>query len=190
MKVSLSNEQGLVTHDRVWIAIFILAFLGLMVDDTDLTFLSYNLLSPEQEFGLPNMEAGAPGNVTLAGMVIGGTYGEWTADRFGRVHTVIWTILVSSAGTAASGLTHNFTQSTTLRPIASLGLGVEYVARNTLMAEYVPAERRTMVLGTLQVGWSVGYVAATLFVGWILPAFGWRWLSFTTIIPVVITVLV
>ena len=43
-----------------------------------------------------------------------------------------------------------------------------------LLAEYVPTKRRTTILGTLQAGWSVGYLVATLLAGAILPEYGWR----------------
>src|SRR5690606_17143528 len=51
------------------------------------------------------------------------------------------------------------------------------------MAEYVPTEYRTTVLGTLQAGWTVGYIVATLLAGWIIPDYGWRMLFFVAIIP-------
>ncbi|PXW22285.1 MFS transporter [Paraburkholderia caballeronis] len=168
---------------------FAFAFLGLMVDGADLMFLSYSLSSLKQEFGLSNVQAGALGSITLAGMAIGGIFGGWAADRFGRVRTVVWTIVLFSVGTAALGFTHDFAQFATFRFIAALGLGAEYVACNTLMAEYAPTGRRTTILGTLQAGWSVGYVVATLLAGWILPAYGWRWLFIISIVPVVMAVL-
>ncbi len=177
------------TNNRIWIAVFVFAFLGLMVDGADLMFLSYSLSSLKKEFSLTNVEAGALGSITLAGMALGGIAGGWAADRFGRVRTVVWTIILFSVGTAALGLTHNFQQFAAFRFISSLGLGAVYVVCNTLMAEYVPTERRTTVLGTLQAGWSVGYVVATLLAGWILPAYGWRWLFYIAIAPVVIAVL-
>lgn len=176
-------------NDRMWIAVFVFAFLGLMVDGSDLMFLSYSLTSLKKEFGLTNVEAGTLGSITLAAMAIGGIVGGWAADRFGRVRTVVWSIIVFSVGTAALGATMNFTQFAAARFIASLGLGAEYVVCNTLMAEYVPTERRTTVLGSLQAGWSVGYVVATLLAGWILPAYGWRWLFYIAIVPVVLAVL-
>ena len=125
----------------------------------------------------------------LAGMAIGGIYGGWACDRFGRVQTVVWTIVLFSVGTAALGLTHNYWQFAIARFVASLGLGALYVACNTLMAEYVPTRYRTTVLGTLQAGWSVGYIVATLLASWILPEYGWRYLFFIAIIPVVLAVL-
>ena len=57
------------------------------------------------------------------------------------------------------------------------------------MAEYVPTKNRTTVLGTLQAGWTVGYIVATLLAGWIIPDHGWRMLFYVAIIPVIIAVL-
>lgn len=39
------------------------------------------------------------------------------------------------------------------------------------------------MLGTLQAGWSVGYVAAALLSAYILPRFGWRPLFFCAVVP-------
>lgn len=57
------------------------------------------------------------------------------------------------------------------------------------MAEYVPTRYRTTVLGTLQAGWTVGYIVATLLAGWIIPEHGWRMLFFVAIVPVLMAVL-
>jgi AAHS family cis,cis-muconate transporter-like MFS transporter len=175
-------------NQKIWIAVFIFAFLGLMIDGADLMFLSYSLSSLKKEFGLTNVEAGTLGSITLAGMAIGGIIGGWASDRYGRVRTVVWTIVVFSVGTAALGATHSYGAFALCRFIAALGLGAEYVVCNTLMAEYVPTERRTTFLGALQAGWSVGYVVATLLAGWILPAYGWRWLFYIAIVPVLLAV--
>lgn len=169
-----------------WVLVFIFCFLGLLIDGADLMLLSYSLNSLKTEFGLTNVEAGSLGSFTLAGMAIGGIYGGWACDRFGRVKTVVWSILLFSVGTAALGLTHSYWQFALIRFLASLGIGALYVACNTLMSEYVPTRYRTTVLGTLQAGWSVGYIVATLLAGWILPIHGWRWLFYIAIIPVVL----
>jgi MFS transporter, AAHS family, cis,cis-muconate transporter len=175
--------------DRTWVLVFIFAFLGLMVDGADLMFLSYSLSSIQKEFSLTSVEAGALGSITLAGMAIGGFGGGWAADRFGRVRTIVWTIVIFSLGTGALGTTTGFWDFATFRFISSLGIGAMYVVCNTLMAEYVPTERRTTILGTLQAGFSVGYLAATLLAAWILPEYGWRWLFYIAIFPVILAVL-
>lgn len=182
--VKSSSDTLAPLQDKTWVLVFGFAFLGLMVDGADLMFLSYSLSSLKLEFGLTNIEAGMLGSITLAGMAIGGIIGGWAADRYGRVRTVVWTIIVFSVGTAALGMTHSFTEFAVFRFIAALGLGAEYVVCNTLLAEYVPTERRTTALGALQAGWSVGYVLATRLSGWILPDYGWRWLFYIAIVPV------
>ncbi len=111
------------------------------------------------------------------------------SDRFGRVRIVVISILTFSILTCGLGLTHSFLQFGILRFFASLGLGSLYIACNTLMAEYVPTRYRTTVLGTLQAGWTVGYIVATLLAGWIIPEHGWRMLFFIAIIPVIMAVL-
>ncbi|QJI30102.1 MFS transporter [Pseudomonas sp. ADAK18] len=175
--------------NKLWIIVFIFCFLGLLIDGADLMLLSYSLGSLKTEFGLTSVEAGSLGSFTLAGMAIGGIYGGWACDRFGRVKTVVWSIVLFSVGTAILGMTHSYWQFASTRFFASLGLGALYVACNTLMAEYVPTRYRTTVLGTLQAGWSVGYIVATLLAGWILPNHGWRWLFYVAIIPVILAVL-
>ncbi|EEZ29374.1 major facilitator superfamily transporter cis,cis-muconate transporter [Brucella pinnipedialis M292/94/1] len=160
-----------------------------MIDGADLMLLSYSLTSIKAEFGLTSVEAGSLGSITLAGMAIGGIYGGWACDRFGRVKTVSWTIVLFSIGTAVLGLTHSYFQFAVARFVSSLGLGALYVACNTLMAEYVPTKYRTTALGTLQAGWSVGYIVATVLAGAILPVYGWRYLFFVAIVPVIIALL-
>ncbi|MEL7940245.1 MULTISPECIES: MFS transporter [Pseudomonas] len=187
METTASTSQA-TTQSKTWVIVFLFCFIGLLIDGADLMLLSYSLTSLKAEFGLSNVQAGSLGSFTLAGMAIGGIYGGWACDRFGRVRTVVWTIVLFSVGTAMLGLTHSYWQFAAARFVASLGLGALYVACNTLMAEYVPTKYRTTVLGTLQAGWSVGYIVATLLAGWILPSYGWRYLFYVAIIPVVLAV--
>jgi AAHS family cis,cis-muconate transporter-like MFS transporter len=152
----------------------------------DLMFLSYSLPSLIQDFQISRVQAGSLASYSLLGMAIGGFLGGWAADRYGRVRVVVWTMVLFSVGTGALGLTQSYWQFAIVRFISALGLGAEYVVCNTLMAEYVPTGRRTTVLGTLQAGWSVGYVVATLLAGAIIPAYGWRPMFATAFVPVLL----
>ncbi|HXP48145.1 MAG TPA: MFS transporter [Terriglobales bacterium] len=176
--------------ERIWMVVLVSGFLGLMVDGMDLMFLSYSLPSLMKDLHISKVQAGSLASYSLLGMALGGFFGGWAADRFGRVRTVVWTILVFSIGTSVLGLTHSYWQFAFVRFISALGLGAEYVVCNTLMSEYVPTGRRTTVLGTLQAGWSVGYVVATLLAGAIIPKFGWRWLFATALVPVALAIFV
>ena len=177
-------------RERIWIVVLISGFLGLMVDGMDLMFLSYSLPSLMKEFQITRVQAGTLASYTLLGMAVGGFFGGWAADKFGRVRVVVWTILLFSIATGLLAFTQTYWQFAILRFISALGLGAEYVVSNTLMAEYVPTARRTTVLGTLQAGWSVGYVVAALLAGAIIPEYGWRPLFGIAILPVLLALVV
>lgn len=106
--------------------------------------LSYSLNSIKADFGLSSFRQVY--GVYLAGMAVGGIFGGWACDKFGRVRIVVISILTFSLLTCGLGFTQSFLEFGLLRFFASLGLGSLYIACNTLMAEYVPTRYRTTVL--------------------------------------------
>ncbi len=183
---ALSPNPAPAISRRTMLIAFVFCFLGLFADGVDLMFLAYSLNSLKAEFGLSNFEAGSLGSLTLAGMAVGGIYGGWCCDRFGRVRVVTWTIVLFSIGTALLGLTQNYWQFALIRFVASLGLGSLFVACNILMSECVGTKYRTTILAAMQAGWTVGYLVATLLAGQIIPEFGWRTLFFTAVAPALV----
>lgn len=167
---ALSPNPAPAISRRTMLIAFVFCFLGLLADGVDLMFLAYSLNSLKAEFGLSNFEAGSLGSLTLAGMAVGGIYGGWCCDRFGRVRVVTWTIVLFSIGTALLGLTQNYWQFALIRFVASLGLGSLFVACNILMSECVGTRYRTTILAAMQAGWTVGYLVATLLAGQIIPS--------------------
>lgn len=61
---------------HTWKIAFIFAFLALLVDGADLMLLSYSLNSIKADFGLSSVQAGMLGSFTLAGMAVGGIFGD------------------------------------------------------------------------------------------------------------------
>ena len=57
------------------------------------------------------------------------------------------------------------------------------------MSEYVTKRHRSTIMATLILSWSIGYILASLLAKWIIPEWGWRWLFFTAIIPVFLSVI-
>lgn len=192
MTVNIKNSL-LVSKDqsekKVWIIALILSFLALLVNGADIALLSYSLTSLKQEFNLVDTQAGMLGSWTLAGMAIGGLFGGWACDQFGRVRVIVVSIVLFSLLTSWLGFTQSFEQFKWLRFLSAIGLGTLYLACNILMAEYVPTRYRTTVLATLMSGWTFGTIVATGLSGWILPEHGWRVLYSITIIPIVIAIL-
>ncbi|MFL9961134.1 MFS transporter [Paraburkholderia sediminicola] len=168
-----------------WLLVFILGYLALIADGADVMMYGLTLTRIKNEFGLTNVESGALGSLTLIGMAIGGIAGGWASDRLGRVRVVAWALALFSLGAGLLGLTHNFVEFAVVRFISSLGIGC-MVLVTTLVAEYVPTQRRSLILGALQTGISAGYIVVIALSNWILPQYGWRTLYYVSALPVLL----
>jgi len=78
----------------------------------------------------------------LVGWALGGVLFGQIADRIGRARALLLTILIYGVATAAGALAPNLEFLIGCRAIASLGIGGEWAAGATLVAETVPESRR------------------------------------------------
>src|SRR5947209_5056565 len=173
--------------DRTGKRVALGVFIALIVDGMDLQMLALSLPSISRELQISSVSAGALSTYTLLGMGIGGVLAGWLSDRIGRVRVVWWSVLIFSTFTGVIALCHTYLQIAVMRFISGFGLGALYSIGTLLAAEYVPTRVRTTVLGTLQAGWSVGYVCAALLSTYLLPLFGWRALFACAIVPGIVT---
>lgn len=172
--------------DKLWITVFIFSFVGVLIDGIDMMFLAVALPKLMVDLHLNKIEAGTLGTISMIGMALGGVVGGWAADRYGRVRTLVWTMVIFSVGTSILGLTQNYWQFGVVRFISSLGMGAEWGVCMTLVGEYVPTKHRGMVLGVVGAGYSVGYALSSLLAGWIIPTYGWRMLFLCSLAPVIL----
>ena len=169
--------------DRSGLLVIVGVFVALLVDGMDLQMLALALPSITKDLQLSPVRAGALSTFTLLGMGIGGVLAGWLADRVGRVRVVWWAVLIFSAFTGVIAWCQAYWQVAVMRFLSGFGIGALYSIGTLLAAEYVPTRVRTTILGTLQAGWSVGYVIAALLSAYVLPRFGWRPLFACAIVP-------
>jgi MFS family permease len=91
---------------------------------------------------------GAITSLLLIGWATGGIVFGLVADRVGRARTLLLTMLLYAVATAACALATNLWMLAALRFVASLGIGGEWAAGASLVAEVVP-ERRRVAAGAL-----------------------------------------
>lgn len=119
---------------------------------------------------------------------LGGIVISHIGDRFGRKPALIFTIALMGASTVAMGLLPTYAQIgiwapvllVVLRLLQGFGAGAEYAGAVTLVAEYVPPERKAYYTAYLQAATVVGIMLATL--SFLLVSllseetlFGWAW---------------
>ncbi|MBA4219568.1 MAG: MFS transporter [Methylobacterium sp.] len=119
---------------------------------------------------------------------LGGIVISHIGDRFGRKPALIFTIALMGASTVAMGLLPTYAQIgiwapvllVVLRLLQGFGAGAEYAGAVTLVAEYVPPQRKAYYTAYLQAATVVGIMLATL--SFLLVSllseetlFGWAW---------------
>ncbi|MGH7617026.1 MAG: MFS transporter [Gemmatimonadaceae bacterium] len=164
------------------------ASLGWALDAFDVMLFSLTLAAVIADLGLTKTQAGALGSVTLLGGAAGGLIFGHVADRFGRTKALISSILIYSVFTAACGLSRNLWEFALFRALLGLGMGGEWASGAALVSETWPAKHRGRALGLMQSAWAIGFAAAAIVVGIVMPRWGWRAVFFVGILPALITV--
>jgi len=96
------------------------------------------------------------------------------ADKFGRVRTLMLTIVWYSAFTFLSAFVTGVWQLAILRLLAGIGIGGEWAMGGTFVAEEWPENRRRVGAGLMHTGYYVGIFLAALANYTIGARFGWR----------------
>ncbi len=96
------------------------------------------------------------------------------ADRFGRVRTLMLTILCYSIFTLAGSLSTKVWELGLFRLLAGIGIGGEWTLGGILIAEEWPEERRVLGGSLMHTGYYVGTLIASVANYSIGAHFGWR----------------
>src|SRR6204780_886928 len=129
--------------------------------------------------GIPATKAnlGQYGGLLFALFLIGwGLAFLWgpIGDRFGRVRTLMLTIVWYSVFTFLSAFVTSVWQLAILRLLAGIGIGGEWAMGGTFVAEEWPESRRRMGAGFMHTGYYVGFFLAALANYYIGSHYGWR----------------
>jgi MFS family permease len=125
----------------------------------------------------------SPGNVGYYGSVLfalflvgWGLSMLWgpVADRFGRVPTLMLTILCYAVFTFAGAFAQQVWQLALFRLLAGVGIGGEWAMGGTFLAEEWPEDRRVKGAGYMHTGYYFGFFLAALFNYWLGARYGWR----------------
>jgi MFS family permease len=160
---------------------------GWTLDAMDVMLFTFALNAIRREFGLSGAAAGSLASVSLLASAGGGILFGYLADRYGRVRSLTWSILLYSIATALTASARSLPEMMVWRVLLGIGLGGEWSAGAVLVAETWPPEHRGKAIGIMQSGWALGYLTAAVLAAIILPAWGWRALFIVGIAPALVT---
>jgi len=154
-----------------------------MLDSFDVMLYAMVLAHMMADLGMSKTTGGLMSSLTLLAAAAGGIVFGVLADRQGRTWALRSSVLIYSVFTAACGLASSVPMLAVFRIFLGFGMGGEWASGAALVSETWPAEHRGKALGFVQSFWAVGYAAAALVSGIILPLAGWRAVFFVGVLP-------
>ena len=169
----MSLRAELFGHGRGKVLAF--CWLGWVFDFFDLFLFSLLNKVIAKDLGLDQNHdiAWIDGWVMFA-TAIGGFGLGWVADRHGRRPAMVWSILVYSIGTVATGFANDYWSLLAARIVAAIGIGGEWGIAHALVAETYPPHLRGRAGGILQAGTPFAIALAAAFGCFCSEAIGWR----------------
>ncbi|MYW63437.1 MFS transporter [Streptomyces sp. SID8379] len=105
---------------------------------------------------------GLLGASALIGLFFGSILLGGLADRIGRQKLYVANFILITLASAAQLWAHDPATLFVLRLLIGFGLGADYAVGPTLLSEFAPRRLRGILLGSLTVMWTVGYVVANI----------------------------
>lgn len=181
--------------------VLLVAWLGWVFDSMDAMIYAL-VLHPALHDLLQGASGGAPVSdgeigwyggiifsIFLIGWAVGGVLFGMAADYVGRTKTLIATILVYAVFTGLAALSQDWWHLAIYRFLTALGIGGEWAAGASLVAEVWPEEKRAKAAGVLQSAWAVGFFfAAACYL--LLQDHSWRVLFLVGVVPALVALLV
>ncbi|MGH3669882.1 MAG: MFS transporter, partial [Pseudonocardiaceae bacterium] len=129
-----------------------------------------SVLTPlAKDFGVLGADGAiTPGAVSMiwvvwfAGLMTGATAFGWLADRFGRKRLFVATLVMYAIATVISAFSPTFVVFLIFRFITAMGVGGEYSAVTSAIAEFMPSRRRGAATASTMNFWSIGGIVAGL----------------------------
>src|SRR5436190_6323688 len=136
-------------------------------------------------------------SILLVGWAVGGILFGRVCDRIGRTRTLLLTMAMYAVGTALCATATNMTMLIVFRIIASLGIGGEWAAGASMVAEVVPEKRRVEAGALLYTSAPMGLFLATYIATWVQgvalpsrPEVAWRYVFLFGLIPAAVAFVV
>ncbi len=167
------NADGVSTLGRRWYVLIIM-MLVYTISIADRYVLS-TLLGPiSKELGLSDSGAATLGIPLALFYVTMGIPLSWLCDRTNRTRLLAAAVAIWSVMTAITGHTKGYFDLLLARIGVGIGEAGGTPACNSIIADYFPADRRSMAMTVFALGAPIGAWLGTDLAGYVSTAYGWR----------------
>jgi AAHS family 4-hydroxybenzoate transporter-like MFS transporter len=154
--------------------LFALCFFIVLLDGFDTAAIGFIAPSLLKEWGVDKPALAPVLSAALFGLATGAIVFAPLADRLGRRTILLASVLVFGVASGASAFATDLEQLTMLRFITGIGLGAAMPNAVTLMSEFCPDARRSVITNAMFCGFPLGAAFGGFLAAWMIPQWGWR----------------
>ncbi len=158
---------------RQWLLVA-LCFLVVVADGMDVAIMGFVTPSILQEWDISRVAFGIVLSAAPFGLVIGALVAGPSSDRFGRKAVLVLSVATFGLITLASAWATTPTQLAGLRLLAGMGMGAAMPNATTLLSEYAPQRRRSLMITVMFTGFNLGSALIGFAAAYLIPLHGWR----------------
>lgn len=166
------------------------ATLGYLFDAYAINIYGMTLALIALDFGASMQTMGLIGSIFIAGYMLGSCVFGMLGDRFGRKHTLGFSIFAYGSVTALTGFAMNPIQFAIGRFFTGVGGGGELTVGVPYVVESWDSKRRGLGAGLMFAGYALGVVYAAIVSALILEWLGWRAMYFLAVLPAIVILFV
>ena len=159
---------------RIHVVVLVLCGFVMFLDGFDTQALSFAAPVLAKEWGLAPTEVGTLLSAAIFGLMIGYLALSPLANRVGHRRVIIFTTAVFGITTLLCSLASGPVELIVLRFLTGTGLGAAIPSLVALTSEFAPRRRRSSFVLFIYCWLALGFVAAGLVSGVVIPQFGWR----------------
>lgn len=170
--------------------LFVIFGLVWLADAMQVLSIGFSAPSIAKTFGVAMPQALQTGTAFFVGMLVGAFVFGRMADRIGRRPVLMMAVIIDAACGVASAFAPELSWLIVLRFLTGIGVGGTLPVDYTMMAEFLPSDRRGRWLVLLESFWAVGTICLAL-LALVAASYGddaWRIIFFVTGIPALIGV--
>jgi MFS transporter, putative metabolite transport protein len=142
--------------------------------------------------GLGSVWQGLLGASALIGIFLGALIFGPITDRIGRQKILVFDLVVFVLASLGQLFVQGPVLLLVLRLVLGLAMGADYAIGPALLCEFVPKRRRGNLLASLNMVWTIGFVAsygAGFGIQQLAGPDAWRWMLASSAVPAVVTLL-
>jgi len=126
--------------------------------------------------------------IGFAGQLVGAIGFGWIAERWGRLNSMVVTLLIFTLGALACAFATSYGVLLSLRFVQGIGLGGEVPLMAAYVNEFAKAKGRGRFSLNIQVLFSIGLPAVALTGVYVVPHWGWQWMFVIGAVPALIAI--